>query len=119
MTTELIHGGISLSDLLHRPSDSESTDRSTRQVPLLNPHQAEAEGGTQAEMTTLSPIQDGQNGKEEDLHICGSHWLSAPLAFTELEVSVSSSAVPSYCFHGAVGWQGPQLFHSTDKAIKA
>lgn len=66
-----------------------------RQVPLLSPHQSQAEVGTQAEMTTLSPIHDGQNGREEDLHICGSHWLSAPLAFTELEVSVSSSSVPS------------------------
>lgn len=26
MTTELLHEGISLSDLLHRPSDSESKD---------------------------------------------------------------------------------------------
>lgn len=63
MTTELIHGGISLSDLLHRPSDSESTDRrgtTDRQVPLLGPHQSNAEVGTQAEMTTLSPIHDGQ-----------------------------------------------------------
>lgn len=63
-----------------------------RQVPhqsQAGPHQS------QAEMTTPSPIHDGQNGREEDLHICGSHWLSAPLAFTELEVSVSSSSVPS------------------------
>lgn len=42
---------------------------------------------------------------------------ASTIAFTEL--SVSSSSVPSYCFQDAVGWQGPQMLHPPDKAIKA
>lgn len=61
MTTELLHEGISLSDLLHRPSDSESKDIRAK---------------TGAFAVSGSTLARGK-GPLTTPPICGSHWLAA------------------------------------------
>lgn len=118
MTTELLHGGISLSDLLHRPSDSESKGIRAKTGALAVSGTTLARG--KGPLTSPQPAtRKGKGTPHLWFPLAGSRKMPAPLEFTEFELSVSSSSVPSSCFHAAVRWWGPQMLHPTDKAIKA
>lgn len=71
MTTELLHGGISLSDLLHHPSDSESKGIRAKTGALA------VSGTTLARGEGLLTSPQQPHGREREPHICGSHWLAA------------------------------------------
>lgn len=71
MTTELIHGGISLSDLLHRPSDSESADIRAKTGASAVSETTPVRGKGRDPGTSYLPTSAKR--KEEEPHTCGSH----------------------------------------------
>lgn len=75
MTTELLHEGISLSDLLHRPSDSESKDIRAKT------------GAFAVSGSTLARGKGPLTPPHLWFPLAGSRKMPTPLEFTEFELS--------------------------------